>query len=190
MKNTQKLLLFLLLCSCTLQKKDDKLNVKFRIVENNTKEYLSELDEYDQKAIMSGEGKLAKLYVINKGADMFLLTSYKKTFIVTKWIQGKFTTQELVHLKGANVRKIHIKHNDSTVIYIPYSSEPDSLFCNVFWQRDSLGLDDIKMYNDKKGNLRFHSSKKIDRGNTLLSSYRIFKDCPIIDESISRELTQ
>jgi hypothetical protein len=170
------------LCGCNTTKSDD-ISLSFNIVSNNNQEYLSELDEYDQKAIMSGQGKLAKLYVINKGADMVLLTSHKKTFIVTKWIQGKSTTTEFVHLKSANVRKIHIRHNDSTVIYIPYSSEPDSLFCNVFWQRDSLGLDEIKMYNDKKGNLKYHSSKKITRGNELLSSYKKFEDCPIIDNN-------
>ncbi len=163
----------LFMFSCKLSKYDDNLNVDFHIP--------SEKNNH----------KFTKIYIINKGKNMILLTDVERSFLITKWSKGRRNGDiGIVHLDFSKRRKIPIITNDSTTIYVDNSPTVDTLYFELFWKRDSLGLDEIKLYNDKKGNLKYHSSKKIARGTLLNSNYEIFNYCPIIDDSISRKLTQ
>jgi hypothetical protein len=194
MKNTINFLALLLLFSCNTSYKEkklnDSLNINFRILDYNSKEYLSKIYSPDIGSVLNGSAKIAKLSLINNGDNMIVITDDERTFVVNEWYENNKYSKAIFHFPIPGRRKIFLKQKDSTIIYLPYYLAHDSLMVNMHWQRDSVWVDKIVFFKNKNNQLQFLGTRKSLNNKEHYREAHPFSYCTIMDDSISRKLKQ
>ena len=123
-----------------------------------------------------------KLYLVNKHEDVLIYSEDRYTFKSLKSYSN--TTKryhQIISCGGFDKKdgcKIMLKKNDSVAIYMnTYHTEVgDSVYINILWKRDSLGLDELVFYKTLQGEIKYHSSKKSGRGDKI-SYYEKIYNC-------------
>lgn len=184
-------IIFILISLNSCKKEDNDNHLQFKIVDSDLKihpEFLSKNPFYNE--ISNKHSRLAKICIINTDEKLVIFTSYKRIFPTLKWVDKNGKKSNIPIICGTFSNKIQIEKNDSTIIYMDYNIEADTMFSPLFWKRDSLGMDELKFYKTSLGEIKYHSTKKISRNSELNKKYSLFEKSLPISEDEQDEIIQ